>query len=127
MLKDLQVFKEHGSYYLKAVYEWKDDRGRYRATIPKITIPWGLSHDPDIDTRYVTSGCLYDGCTSEARISLRGQDYLTALRSDVVLDSSVIAKDVVYTVETLETKTHEMTVAEIEKKLGYKIKIVGEK
>jgi hypothetical protein len=45
----------------------------------------------------------------------------------VVLDSSVIAKDVCYVVETLETKTHEMTVAEIEKKLGYKIKIVGEK
>lgn len=42
-----------------------------------------------------------------------------------MLPTKVARKDVCYTMKTIETKTKEMTLDEIEKKLGHKVKIVN--
>ena len=103
LLKSFNVYEEEGLYFAHVVYRYKDDRGLWELTVPKACIPvepyrFDLKLDPD-------GGTLNFG--------------LGKCRMHPV-DMDVYARKVL-----IEEKIHEMTVEEIEEKLGYRVRIVN--
>lgn len=105
-LKDLQLHKDPQweSYYLSAVYTSDEQDGLYEIRIPRIELPvrFGM---PDI---IISMAC---GCEVERTIDL-GFGELT-------MPKPFIKK-------LIKSKVREMTMADIEKELGCKVKIVSE-
>lgn len=112
----VELVKDNGKYYLHLVYRVEDDSKIEEYEVPKVEIPIDLSHVPNIN--YIKNK--YDG----ERCYLNA-GYHPELR--VLPGETKEANHVFYTVKTIEEKRKELTIEEIEKELGYKIKIVGEK
>ena len=106
-LEDVDLVKCEDKYYLDVSYIIDTLSERVRLHIPKISLPINpysvrLMHE----SRYADPKCEVDVGYGVAKVELDDDGayfYLTVL----------------------EEKVQEMTVAEIEEKLGYKIKIVG--
>ena len=112
-LKDLELFwdPDRKEYYLKAKYEVEDD---YRITehiFPHIVFP--------ITDEFVAEGSDVIHCGYGAMRRRSGKVYIPGTDGKTIESSHII--------RIIEEKPQEMTVEEIEKKLGYKIKIVGDK
>ena len=105
--------KDKDGYYLSLSYDIEDDKEIKRLHIPHAQLP--ISED---SIRMECFSPLYPGTTSEYFLNL----YATKAR--LMPDSGT---DIAYTVKTIKTKTKEMTLEEIEKKLGHKIKLVTKK
>ena len=106
--------------YLSVAYDYKNLSGTHRVTIPKIYIP--LENGFNIDSSEIYYGI--DGYSPT--IVLRDR-YLLASRSDCTDSRGVKHKNVCVIDEIIEpAKPKKMTVADIEKQLGYKIEIVSE-
>lgn len=112
-LKKANIYEENGSYYMKLVYEYETESGFYRRTYPKVSFPVTLLHLP------TTNIASYLG---PVYISLN--DELTARYADCIVSGKEV-KCVNFVDELIEPKVHEMTLEEIEKKLGYSVKIVS--
>lgn len=114
-LKDLQLHKEETEntvgWYLSAVYQHENEVGIYEITIPKIWLP--ISYGEPI---IMTSVRKINRC-SESIIDL-GFGELTILNDDQ--GRKVYEK-------LIEEKIHDMTLDEIEKKLGFKVRVVRKK
>ena len=110
-LNDLQLYQENNKYYLSAKFFYEDKRGYYELSIPKIELP-------------VSSSCCEVNLNS-------GYDVLDVPYKIVDVDFGfglLYAKQFndkgdFFTLTCLEEKVHEMTLDEIEKELGYKIKL----
>lgn len=102
---ELQHDDEHG-YYLSVRYRIEDDSHIEDVYIPKVSLP--------INKHRVSVSFLDDGH--------RFCDIGFGLREIFKTDNGLC----IYT-RIIEEKTHEMTLDEIEKKLGYKVKIVNSK
>lgn len=106
-LKDLTLYKENNEYYLKAIYEQTNEIETVIVEIPKIHLP----------------------LRAEFTIESYGSRYTFYINYDVDLGfgklKACMNKD--GDVMTYQVKEKEMTIDEIEKKLGYKIKIVNDK
>ena len=100
---------DNSGYYLDLVYRVEDDKTVELYKLPRVRLPL---KENDVTIRTDHDGFSY---ISHANV---GFGYLR-LHPD--------KNGVQYTVETIETKTKEMTLEEIEKKLGHKVKIVSEK
>lgn len=115
-LKDLQLHKETINdnaevYYLSAIYEYEDDCAVHEVVIPRIILP---INDPIIKrshTRYTYS-------SSDNTIDIGFGDLTMAW------DESL---GYIYYDKIIEEKVYDMTLEEIEKKLGYKVRVVSEK
>jgi len=109
-LTDLQLYQENNKYYLSAKFFYEDKQGYYEASIPKID----LHISPDCEVN-ISSG--YDCFNVPYKIV------------DVDLGFGLLyakpfnEKGDFFTLTRLEEKVHEMTLDEIEKALGYKIKL----
>ena len=112
-LTDLQLFKEDGKYYFHVKYEFEDEEGVKELEIPKLRIP--------ICNKGIVriSNDLIDRKTVRAQIGFGCENVMVPGTVDDI-------EGVAWVEKILKEKTHEMTVSEIEKKLGYKIKIVSE-
>jgi hypothetical protein len=113
IVKDLQLYKEDDRYYLKAILFHEDKKGYYEITIPKIKFP--ISNHASINTE--TTHDIWYGTQRTAHIDF-GFGGL-----EIIPDKST---DTFYTSICLEEKVHKMTLAEIEKELGYKIELKKE-
>lgn len=113
-LKDIQLYEENGNYYLRLKYLCEDDTSIFEMEIPKVDIRFNKNIYPSLNySRYRDDR---EECTlSNFRGSLQVHPGETSE-----------ANHVFYTIKTLEEKHIELTVSEIEKRLGYKIKIVSE-
>lgn len=120
--KSVELYEEKGQYYLKLVYTTEDDREIKEITIPRIKLPVNDDILPNIDVHHDYDPLGYP-LTPRARIKCGYGGDLQLEKGKV--DDTI--GDVYYVVKVLEEKTHELTVAEIEKKLGYKVKIVSDK
>ena len=114
-LKDIQLFKEDGQYYLKLKYIIEHDDRVEELEIPKVKIPFNERYYPEIQTEYhpwsaLDKCILFVGCRQPL---------------DILQGDTPEAKDTFYVTRVIEEKPVELTVSEIEKKLGYKIKIVN--
>lgn len=113
-LTDLKLFKEDDTYFFDATYRLEDDFGIKEIHFPKIIAP--------ISTDYLAITHGNYGRSPE-------DDYAVVnLGNDVVTFAHCGGKhNAIFTETVIEEKTHEMTLDEIEKKLGYKVKIVNKK
>lgn len=115
-LTDLQLYHAGADgYCLSAKYRVEDEHSIKEVYIPKIRL--GVRSDWLI-VNYLNSYDDFDNSRYTADIGFG------ALQ---MLPEKINGHDVCFTETTIKEKHHEMTIAEIEEKLGYKIKIVGEK
>ncbi len=115
MIKNMNLYAENGRYFLSVEYRWEDDGGKYRSVIPKVALPFYISDEPS-DISHI--GGVYQ---------IRSYDMaFDIFKGAAKTKDGEILTGVRYLEETIEEKIHEMTKSEIEKKLGYKIKIVAE-
>lgn len=110
-LKDLQLYKEDGCYYLMAVYHHENEKGIYEVIIPKIRL--FIRKEPSMKIPLQRYGRYAETPT----IDLGFGD--CAILSD--------ADGAMYMEKLIEEKIHDVTLNEIEKKLGFKVRVVSEK
>ena len=108
-IKDVKLVQEEETYYLDLTYECEDEKAVYVMNIPRVELP--CFDDPHIN---VTN---YDGVT-DATIRFTG---------GVCIPIHEDENEVLFSKVVVERKTHKMTIAEIEEKLGYGIEIVSDK
>lgn len=113
ILGSVKLKKDERGYYLRLKYIQETDNAISEIIIPKYRLP--IKTD-DIIIRHDTCPC----SEIEANIGFG----FFPLENGVTEHSD--DKEVVFTVKELKKKVHKMTVADIEKKLGYKIEIVSE-
>lgn len=125
VVKKHETFIENNRLYLKLVYEYEDDHGVYELIIPKI--------DLDICTDFLPAIKNYEPWTGPMVIDYYkirlGSNIFDLLRGDVEIKKNgetLTCEKAAYIVNILKEKPKEMTLAEIEKKLGYKVKLVSE-
>lgn len=102
MLKSFTVFEVDGIHFARIVYRYEDNKGIWELTVPKLRIPlqpYSFKIETDI------AGGTMDIGFGKWRM--------------YPVDMDVYARKVL-----IEEKIHDMTVEEIEEKLGYRIRIV---
>lgn len=115
-LEDIQLYEEEGQYYLRLRYIVEDEYAIKELEIPKARIPLDAGSAPEVSVSNNPRGHV------DEAILNTGFGYQMELRAGETKE----ANHVYYTVKTLQAKPKEMTVSEIEKKLGYKVKIISE-
>lgn len=117
-LASITPFKEDSLWYLKLVYKYENKMGKHTVVIPKASLPFPQYTLPNIDGRgpYYTNH--YMVCS----------DMVTLYSStcDIAIERGVTEKSCYFDIVT-EYSTREMTLDEIEKELGYKVKIINKK
>lgn len=111
VLKNVEAFMEDGKPYLHLVYVVENSKEIYTVTVPKAELPIPT----DMLTINRDSDYPYEGSVNQpAWIGLE-RSYLT-LHPDKSFRKTIR--------KVIKTKTRKMTIAEIEKELGYSIEIV---
>ena len=110
-LKSINLIKEDGDYYLDVTYHYEDERGTYEFNIPRVLLPFPKYHIPIINRSTIEH---------EPDLVLASDLYLT-IKEFNEENNSYFWKDV-----PIQLKPRKITVAELEKELGYKIEIVSE-
>lgn len=114
-LVDVQLVEEDRSFYLDVKYEYENENGIYEVRYPRVLLTFCSNALPAIDRSW--------------------NSYEKLLHANFGFGNLLVSEyhdpdrnaDYNYIVNTIKEKTHKMTVAEIEAKLGYKIEIVSEK
>lgn len=147
-LKDISTYEEKGRFYMKLTYVYEDTKGNEHTRIyPKVDFPITLSKDlPVVEEMSFDPGMIshndlqisygdvfiHTGSVSvPANIDIAervGPGPLKKPVPDIFTDVSRYDRfDDVYYVDYISKPcVKEMTLEEIEKKLGYKVKIVSE-
>lgn len=115
-LKNIELYEEDNDYYLRLKYILEDDYKIQELEIPKVWIPFCKDGNPilnhSFNPRSIRGECkLVTGYECELELKPHKDP-----RKDCIF----------YTYTILKEKPQEMTLAEIEEKLGYKVKIVSE-
>lgn len=114
-VKKAELYEEHDKYYIDVTYLYENDRFVKEIQFPKIPIPL-TDFRGDIDHTPVDFGRRRQPFQVESRIVLGNLSMPLAKKNGVVYEERII-----------EEKVQEMTLEEIEMKLGQKIKIVSKK
>lgn len=109
-LKNLQLYKENDKYYLSAIFDQEDEAGFYEIFVPKILFPIAPNCSMDIDIGTAIFGMLYNTVAVDFGI--------VRLYAEPFDNEKNF-----YTKKLISEKAHAMTLEEIERELGYKIKI----
>lgn len=112
-LKNIELFEENGQYYLKLKYILEDEHRIRELEIPKVMIPFNANIYPYINKSLNSDACGLIACYGNYELA-------------ILSGETTHANHVYFTEKIIEEKRKEMTITEIEKKLGYKIKIVSE-
>lgn len=113
-LKECRTYEEDGQYYMSLTYHVEYPDRTCEMVLPKVALGLKTYGCPDIASTL--------SITEDPYITLdAGCNHYPVLRGDTQFASNVF-----YTEKIIKTKTKKMTVAEIEKKLGYKVEIVSE-
>lgn len=121
-LKDIQVYEEDERYYMYLTYERETDTDIRKIRIPKVDLGLPVYDDTglSIDTDY--NDDVFDYCPlyKKLRHTLNTGG---GMRYNILYDGETKSA---YSEEVVFEKTRKMTVAEIEKALGYKVEIVSD-
>ena len=113
-LDSITPFKEDGYWYLKLVYKYENKMGKHTVVIPKASLPFPQYTLPNIGGTYYTNH--YMVCSDTVT--------LYSSTCDIAIEQGVTEKSCYFDIIT-EYSTQEMTLDEIEKELGYKVKIIN--
>ena len=106
--------------YLSVTYDYKNSTGTHRVTIPKIYIPLENGFN-------INSSAIYYGIDGYSPTIALEDRHLFVSRSECTDSRGFKYENVRMVDEVIEpAKPKKMTVADIEKQLGYKIEIVSE-
>ena len=114
---------EYGNWVLKLIYAYDDDNGKHEVIFPKVDLPFSMLGIP-----YLVSNS-NDDFINMINSYTFGEDAYCQVREGVV-KNPLTGKEIGATIMAdilVEPKIHEMTLEEVEKKLGYKVKIVSDK
>ena len=114
-LSSILPFKEDGCWYLKLVYTYEDKKGKHMVVIPKASVPFVQECVPYINRQY-TLELPYINCCDTMTLHEAVSD--TASKRGTKTPACYF--DII-----TEYASREMTLDEIEKELGYKVKIVN--
>lgn len=118
-LSDIIPFKEDGDWYLKLIYKYEDEKGKHTVAIPKAAIPFGQRYIPCINVPQSYS-------LSSENPYIECSDSMPLHNSVFELATERGAKNKGFYFDVItEYAVKEMTLDEIEKELGYKVKIVN--
>ena len=122
-LYSIAPFKEDECWYLKLIYKYEDEDGnKHTVVIPKTSIPFSQQCLP-----VIRSSPSYNEYLLE-RPYIDCGDSMMLYKSTCNLASERGVKEPAYYFNIItEYATKEMTLDEIEKELGYKVKIVSKK
>lgn len=113
-VKDLQLYKENNKWYLAAVFNYEDKKGYYEISVPKIELPiynCQISNESSYDVLY--------GYQNTAKV-----DFGFCVLNAIPVDAD--KHETLFTMKCIEEKIHPVTLTEIEKELGYRIKLKEE-
>ena len=114
-LYSITPFKENDHWYLKLVYTYEDKKGKHMVVIPKASVPFVQGCVPYINRQY-TLELPYINCCDTMTLHEAVSD--TASKRGTKTPACYF--DII-----TEYASREMTLDEIEKELGYKVKIVN--
>ena len=114
-LSSILPFKEDGCWYLKLVYTYEDKKGKHMVVIPKASVPFVQGCVPYINRQY-TLELPYINCCDTMTLHEAVSD--TASKRGTKTPACCF--DII-----TEYASREMTLDEIEKELGYKVKIIN--
>lgn len=115
-LNDIQFYEEDGAWYARMKYILEDDHEIREVIFPKADI--GIDRDCPPEVSCVRG---FGGCCEDAILTLHGRNFQLYKGRGHEGSNNVFCTE-----KLLKKKTRKMTVAEIEKKLGYKIEIISE-
>ena len=118
MLKKANIFREGDEWFMHLEYEYEDNRGKHLVTLPKVDFPCSLKYTPNIDL----CNCMVTNELAFIKIS----DSLNLHEDNVTDPLTNKTINAFYTDIIVEPKIHDLTLDEIEKKLGYKVRIVAD-
>ena len=119
-LSNIIPFKEDDRWYLKLVYKYEDKKGKHTAVIPKAALPFDQELIPNI----ISVPSYYGGICERPYINCMSSMILHEGACSLASERGL--KDPAYYFDIITEPTYrEMTLDEIEKKLGYKVKIVN--
>ena len=121
-LYSISPFKEDGRWYLKLIYKYENENGKHTVVIPKASLPFNQQCLPIIRS----SPSYNEYFLERPYIDCSNSIMLYKSTCDLAIERGV--KDPAYYFDIItEYATKEMTLDEIEKELGYKVKIVNRK
>ena len=112
-LKSIKLIKEDGNYYLDVTYHYENEKGIYKVNIPRVLLPF-----PKYCIPFINRGIMESEPEPELVLN---RDLRLPIREFNDGNNFYFLKEV-----PIRLKTRKITVAEIEKELGYKIEIVSE-
>lgn len=118
-LFDIIPFKENKCWYLRLIYKYEDKKGKHTVIIPKAAIPFDQKSLPIIKSTPSYNKCLFERPHIDCSDSMALYDSVCDLAIERNVKESACYFDII-----TEYATKEMTLEEIEKELGYKVKIV---
>lgn len=118
-LSDIVPFKEDGLWYFKLIYKYEDKKGKHTVVIPKAAAPFSSGSLLSINRLDPYYKCLVE------RPYINCNDSMPLYESVCDLAIARGAKEPGYCFDIItEYASREMTLDEIEKELGYKVKII---
>ena len=115
-------FKEDGRWYLNLIYKYENENGKHTVVIPKASLPFNQQCLPVIRL----SPSYNEYLLERPYIDCGDSIMLYKSTCDLAIEQGV--KEPAYYFDIItEYATKEMTLDEIEEKLGYKVKIVNNK
>ena len=121
-LTSAEVYFEEGVPYIKLEYEYENDDGTHKILFPKVEFPVSCLSIPTITT-------INDRCDISSRTAMDFRPCTLSLfkgNAKIIKGDGAAVKhnNVVFLDVITKKKIHEMTLEEIEKELGYSVKIV---
>lgn len=120
MLKKANIFREGDEWFMHLEYEYEDNRGKHLVILPKVDFPFSLE-DPNIEF----CNCM-DTLGLEESAFIEISESLNLHKGNVTDPLTNKTINAFYTDIIVEPKIHDLTLDEIEKKLGYKVRIVAD-
>lgn len=121
----INLYEEDGQYYLRLEYQIEDDSGIHKLEIPQVEIPFNSKAFPDLVQSTETGEEIgrYNLYYPKTLCTLKTGHYPMYVKK---APSEIVNHKVFYTIKTIEEKVKEVTMKDIEKKFGCKVKIVRE-
>lgn len=122
-LTSIIPFKEKDRWYLKLIYTYEDKKGKHMVVIPKAAVPFAQGCVPYVHSRipyFPNSQFALEHPYMACNDSMPLYEAVSGLASERGVETPACYFNII-----TEYATREMTLDEIEKELGYKVKIIN--
>ena len=121
-LANILPFEENDRWYLKLIYTYEDKIGKHTVVIPKAEVPFVQTCVPYLNSQipFSRSQCAFEHPYMRCNDSMSLYEAVCGLARERGVKTPACYFDII-----TEYTSREMTLDEIEKELGYKVKIVN--